>query len=197
MRYVDELQIISPEVLPFEHDAEVEEELHKDTFALPRNVAYLLSFSYEEARGRTNRRGVAVTIDDIRKAYRSPKYLALRTDVETRWQQLARNSCIHKDLWNPFHVPGEFFWVDRKGASRPDGERTARRPEAPNLPVANSPDSFEAQVNDALIAAAARPTGSPAEGSKKPVRSPGSKRRQYAPASNADLLAGARAFEDP
>jgi hypothetical protein len=74
------------------------------------------------------------------------------------WSQYVQNKKLDARYWSPFRQPGDPWWAtDYEVAASPKEESTAKV-----VPVTRAIDEHARRVNDALIAAARQPVGTPA-----------------------------------
>lgn len=103
--YVKEIVKIDPAIFAFQNGADVEKfalVLHMYTTGVRRLAKKLISFAYRASRDAGR---YTVTIADLKAAYESAAYDAMRLDVEVMGRQYVSGKKVKEDLWCPFTIP--------------------------------------------------------------------------------------------
>ena len=103
--YVKEIAKIDPAIFAFQNDADAEKfalVLHMYTTGVRRLAKRLISFAYRASRDAGR---YTVTIADLKAAYESTAYDAMRLDVEVMGRQYVLGKKVKEDLWCPFTIP--------------------------------------------------------------------------------------------
>jgi hypothetical protein len=155
IRYLEELKKLSPDVFTFRVQ-DCQEFIHDSTFGIKDYVVQLLRCAYVAARRRAG--SAIVGSNELKIGYSSDLYSPTRSAVEIMWTQYVQNKKIDARYWSPFRQPGDPWWAtDDEVAASPKAESTANV-----VPATRAIDEHARRVNDALIAAARQPVGTPA-----------------------------------